>query len=421
MTTLQPTFIEPLTPPGMRFRDRHVQQTIQSYLIQQLTRLGWVNDPVNFGGTPMSFMEFPPDENSASGEIPYNRVAITLGNEPEELEEQLGGGLYSVAYPLYVDIYGEKYSVSRSIGGDVKDCLTRKAIPLYDWTLADSHTPPRRLPGAWIEFDSVAGPRAPAGAGADGFRRYWRVVQALATTTFSDLPLDLFGYVALEGGAVGRASVGAELTVIPAPVEVDMTASSAGSASAQATANRSIPVTGANQGVASVVGDLSVAPAGPSGSPISTTPPSDLRVDAPYLDILTGSKIYDLSAYTPNGGDATEDGSPWDDFHTSSPVARSYKSSWIKYDCTVSGTATFDTIGSGYDTFLRVLDDSGTEIAFDDDSGNSHGGGSGESWLQCSVTSGTTYWIRPSPFPSGSDGSGGASQAHTHFNWSVPG
>jgi hypothetical protein len=170
-------------------------------------------------------------------------------------------------------------------------------------------------------------------------------------------------------------------------------------------------------GVATVTGTMTAG-----GAPISTTPPSDSYLDAPYLDSTSGSSTFDLSAYTPNATDPTEDGSPWDDFHDSVPTARAPKSAWAKYICTVSGTATFDTIGSGYDTFLRVVDASGTEIGFDDDGGSSHGGSGGESWVQVSVTAGTTYYIRPSPFPSSSNGSGTLlQQASTHLNWSTPG
>lgn len=399
--TLQPTFVDPILP-ALRFRSRHVQETIASYLKQYLAQLGWVDAPVNFGTTPVTFMLFPPeDERATKGEIPPNRIAITLGNEPDELEEQLGGGLYSVAYPLFVDIYGEHFSISRSIGNDVKDLLTRKAIDLFDWTLADETHAPVQVPGAWIEFNNVAGPRMPAGATtAEGFRRYWRVVQAVALTTFSDvLPGNL---VELDGESHGVAAVSASLGVTRTPI--GMSAASAG--------------------VATIAADLSVAAGGGGGGdlPLSSNPPSDHHLDAPVIDTLTGTKTFDLSAYTPNAVDLTDDGSPWDDFHTSSPVARAPKSAWIKYVCTVSGTATFSTIGSGYDTFLRVLDDTGTEVGFDDDGGNSHGGSSGESWVQVAVTAGTTYYIRPSPFPSSTNGSGTlGQQAATVFNWSVPG
>lgn len=178
----QPSFIPPILP-ALRFRGRHVQQTIASYIQQQMTDLGWVDSPVNFGGTMMTFIESPPEETAAATAVPPNTMSISLGDEPDELEEQMGGGLYTVLYSLFVDIYGESYSGSRSIAIDVKDILTRKSIPVFDWTAST----PAQVLGAWIEFQNVSGSRTPQAAlNAEGFRKYWRVVTAGALVTFSD-------------------------------------------------------------------------------------------------------------------------------------------------------------------------------------------------------------------------------------------
>jgi hypothetical protein len=174
---------------------------------------------------------------------------------------------------------------------------------------------------------------------------------------------------------------------------------------------------GQSNGVATVTGTITVG-----APPISSAPPSDHRADAPYLDSTSGTVTYDCSAYTPNATDPTEEGSPWDDFVSSNTVARAPKSAWAMYICTVSGTATFSTIGSGYDTFIRIFDAAGTEIGFDDDAGNSHGGAHGESWVQVSVTAGTTYYVRPCAYPSSADGAGTPTQQATSvLNWSTPG
>ncbi len=190
--------------------------------------------------------------------------------------------------------------------------------------------------------------------------------------------------------------------------------------------------TGLTASTAYTVRVTAVSAGGAESTPVDTAKsttagawsPSDARADAPSLDTLTGSVTYDCSAYSPNSTDTVGDGRPWDALRLSDggtgPMAP--RSAWVKYVCTVSGTATFDTIGSGYDTFLCVFDDSGLEVASDDDSGNTHGGSSGESWLSVAVTAGTTYWIRPSPYASSADGGGtSVQQAATHFNWNVPG
>ena len=180
-TVTQPTFIPPIMP-ALRFRGRHVQQTIASYVAQQMDTLGWVSAPINFAGTPMTFIESVPEETAANTAVAPNTLAITLGDEPDELEEQLGGGLYTVRYPLFIDIYGESYSGSRSIAIDVKDILTRKSIPVFDWSAV-----PTQVLGSWIEFENVRGPGTPQGSlNASGFRKFWRTVTGQALATFSD-------------------------------------------------------------------------------------------------------------------------------------------------------------------------------------------------------------------------------------------
>lgn len=177
---------------ALRFRQRHVHQTISDYLVSNLQQLGWgnsaagpddpVNANVNFGGVPMTFVETPPDEAGVA--IAANSMSIAIGDEPSDQVEQLGGGLISVGYPLIVDIYGQDHSFSVSISQDVKDLLSRKVIPLYSY-MAVPRTP---VAGSYIEFEDVIGPERPEGgqtASADSFRRYWRTMRATATTYFS--------------------------------------------------------------------------------------------------------------------------------------------------------------------------------------------------------------------------------------------
>ena len=46
---------------ALRFRVRHTHRTLAAHIEAQLATLGWVNDPVNFETTPMTFLEFQPD------------------------------------------------------------------------------------------------------------------------------------------------------------------------------------------------------------------------------------------------------------------------------------------------------------------------------------------------------------------------
>jgi hypothetical protein len=192
----QPVFDLPEVQ-GLRFRGRHVSQTIASYVRQSLSARGWgdrdkpitdpVNQSLNFGSEqPLWYISTLP-EFVDPAKVTTNMVAITLGDEGEDELEQLGGGLYSVTYPLTVDIYGETASGSLSIAGDVKAVLSYRALPVYDFS--DVPTP---VEGEHIEFESVRGPAKPERAeGASGeFRRHWRSVTADVIGYFSILGLD---------------------------------------------------------------------------------------------------------------------------------------------------------------------------------------------------------------------------------------
>src|SRR4051812_36545240 len=82
----------PEPPAPLRFRQRHVHQSISDYLVGNLVALGWgnstlpvtdpVNTDVNFGGVPMTFVETPPDEAGVA--IAANSLSISIGDEPSD-------------------------------------------------------------------------------------------------------------------------------------------------------------------------------------------------------------------------------------------------------------------------------------------------------------------------------------------------
>lgn len=162
----------------LRFRQRHVHRTIAAYIESALAELGWVVPPVNFGTVPVTFIEIQPDENGEK--VAPNTVAITLGDEPADEDLEMGNGLQGLDLPVFVDIYGVEQSVAVSIASDVKSVLKNAVIPLYDYTGA-----PPVVTDDLIEFEDVTGPEKPAVAReASDFRKYWRVVKAIAHVEF---------------------------------------------------------------------------------------------------------------------------------------------------------------------------------------------------------------------------------------------
>ncbi len=94
---------------------------------------------------------------------------------------------------------------------------------------------------------------------------------------------------------------------------------------------------------------------------------------------------------------------------------RTTRGAWYRYKPTTSGTITIDTVGTTpLDTYIYVVDETGTSVlAADDDTGSAHGGSSTSSWLQYAVTAGVTYYICPCSY--GTAGSG-----NIVFNFSGP-
>lgn len=157
----------------MRFRQRHVHKTLCDHVKSGLTTKGWVTPPVNFGVTPVTFVEAVPELGGTA--IPRNTVAITLGDEPEDKDEELGGGLISCDFVLFVDIFGEDASTAVSIASDVKDLLKYQILPVRDYT----SNPSGLVTTATLELEDVMIETPPL-ATSNVDKRFWRVVKAMA-------------------------------------------------------------------------------------------------------------------------------------------------------------------------------------------------------------------------------------------------
>lgn len=161
---------------SLRFRARHVHKTVADYVEAQLTSLGWVTTPVNFGTTPMTFLEFQPD--LAGLTIAPNTVAITLGDEPAADDEELGDGLRVIRFPVFVDVYGENQSIASSIASDVKRLLEDAYMPVLDFTSQVNGVATTEY--LELDKDDLLVERPDAAAGLADFRRHWLVVKAMA-------------------------------------------------------------------------------------------------------------------------------------------------------------------------------------------------------------------------------------------------
>lgn len=161
---------------SLRFRIRHVHKTIADYIEAEMATLGWVTNPINFNTTPMTFLEFQPDE--AGKEIKPNTIAITLGDEGAAEDEEMGDGLRELVYPVFIDCYGANQSIAASIASDIKTLLEDRYLYVRDFT-----TDPAGVETSEqieLDKDDVTVERPGAAIGATDFRRYWRVVKTSA-------------------------------------------------------------------------------------------------------------------------------------------------------------------------------------------------------------------------------------------------
>ncbi len=166
---------------AVRFRTRFLHATIVDEVTDALRDLGRLTPPINFGVQPARIIDYQPDERGE--QIAVNTVAITLGDGPEDVDEELGaavGGLRSVTYPVYIDAYMSGQPISVAVIDDLRDHFTDLVLPLKDKIRGGV------VDGVVVAFEEVRGPeRPPASIGADQFKKFWRVQRMLAVIYFN--------------------------------------------------------------------------------------------------------------------------------------------------------------------------------------------------------------------------------------------
>lgn len=161
----------------MRHRQRHVHATILKHIRTALTDGGWIDAPVNFGTTPITLMDYEPQQ---AGETPeFNTVSVSIDHQGENEPLELGGGLYRCDYVLFIDIYAEAEPIGVAIGDDIKDALVEQVITLLDFTTDAAGT----ATDGQIEFETVLVEKLPT-ATTTLDKRSWRAVKAIACCYF---------------------------------------------------------------------------------------------------------------------------------------------------------------------------------------------------------------------------------------------
>jgi hypothetical protein len=165
--------------PAVRFRTRFLHATVYDYVRAHLGELGWTtgvgntSGDINFDTEPVRVIDYQPDERGER--INVNTVSVSMGDVPATVDEELGaaeGGLQSIPYRVYLDVYMQETSHTIALCDDLRDMFENLTLQLEDKINGGF------VPDVLLSVDDVVGPeRPPAGSQSnEGFKRSWRVV-----------------------------------------------------------------------------------------------------------------------------------------------------------------------------------------------------------------------------------------------------
>lgn len=169
----------------LRHASRHIQESILDALEARLTFLHWIaadNTLTPFGASPVVYQRRRMEESELKA-VTGNLVAVSFGQELDDLDEELGGGLLSVEMPVFVDCIAEKENHALLIAADVKDFLAGRApgtsryLRVHDKGSASPATP---VDGWLIELTDVIREQPDT----VDWRARWQAVKATAYVTF---------------------------------------------------------------------------------------------------------------------------------------------------------------------------------------------------------------------------------------------
>jgi hypothetical protein len=164
---------------ALRHRSRHLRATLYNKTRADLDDLGWISAPVNFGATPITVIDYQPDER---GEIvATNTVAVSIGDVTNDEDAELGaavGGLRSAWYPVFIDVYMATQALTDAVCDDIRDIYDNDFFPLIDQITGQPCDGNDGRPAITIEIEEVIGPDRPtAGASIEAFKKYWRIMR----------------------------------------------------------------------------------------------------------------------------------------------------------------------------------------------------------------------------------------------------
>lgn len=144
----------------VRGQERFVYQRVYKQLeFHLMGPFGW--DGVLLGRMPwgavrpLTMQDLPLDPKT--GPLTPNAVALTEGHQPDDVEIELGEGLFETTSTIFIDIFGESMSVTKSLASDIRSILTGRATGTNRYLDLLDYSDPAEpvLPGHLIHLEDI--------------------------------------------------------------------------------------------------------------------------------------------------------------------------------------------------------------------------------------------------------------------------
>lgn len=166
----------------LRQAPRHIHGTVADYLTARLTELGWLSVTPPLGATRVRMQTYMPPEAELS-KVTAGLCAISLGDEVDAMEEEMGGPLHSQEFPIFVDVFQEKDAHAIGLASDIRDIFRgRLTNCVRSMSVKDqSQDPPTAVTGWRMEFTDVQRERI------DRLPIFWQSVKVTAFVEFPEV------------------------------------------------------------------------------------------------------------------------------------------------------------------------------------------------------------------------------------------
>lgn len=169
-----------IQPFMLRHSTRHLHRSVFEYLDDQLTSLGWtVPGRVPFNATPVALQDLLPEEFEEESLLVPGTVAVTVGDEPEVLGQEMGGPLALIEVPIFIDVFMEDPGTTLALALDVRDIFCGRLPGTSRYLKVKNYAsyPAVELNSYTVEFEDVI---------RQNQKKNWETVKITACLYFPD-------------------------------------------------------------------------------------------------------------------------------------------------------------------------------------------------------------------------------------------